>query len=64
MAAPRVQPIDWKDDRVVILDQTRLPQEEHYVTCDRVGPSRPLNIVWLSMTGCRTIRHCLGQPTY
>ena len=36
MAVPRVQPIGWKDDRVVILDQTRLPQEEHYLTCDRV----------------------------
>jgi methylthioribose-1-phosphate isomerase len=36
MAAPRVQPIGWKDDRVVILDQTRLPQEERYLTCGRV----------------------------
>jgi len=36
MAAPRVQPIGWKDGRVVILDQTRLPQEEHYLTYDRV----------------------------
>jgi len=26
--------IEWKDDRVIILDQTRLPQEEVYLTFD------------------------------
>ena len=25
--------IEWKDDRVVMIDQTRLPGEETYVEC-------------------------------
>ena len=25
--------IEWKDDRVVMIDQTRLPDEEVYVEC-------------------------------
>ena len=36
MAGPETQPISWTEDHVVILDQTRLPAEEHYVRCDRV----------------------------
>lgn len=29
-----IKPIEWKDDKVVILDQRRLPLEEVYVTCE------------------------------
>ena len=36
MAAPQIQPISWAEDQVVILDQTRLPQEECYLHCQRV----------------------------
>jgi len=36
MAGPKLQPIRWNGDHVVILDQTRLPLEESYVRCERV----------------------------
>jgi methylthioribose-1-phosphate isomerase len=36
MATSPIQPIRWADDHVLILDQTRLPQEEHYLRCDRL----------------------------
>ena len=36
MASRSVQPIRWADNQVVILDQTRLPQCEAYVRCERV----------------------------
>jgi methylthioribose-1-phosphate isomerase len=36
MAEPRIEQIRWEGDHVVILDQTRLPQEEVYLRCDRV----------------------------
>jgi methylthioribose-1-phosphate isomerase len=36
MAAKTIQPIKWAGDHVVILDQTRLPQTEAYLRCERV----------------------------
>jgi methylthioribose-1-phosphate isomerase len=36
MSATRIQPIRWDDGSVILLDQTRLPQEETYLKCDRV----------------------------
>jgi methylthioribose-1-phosphate isomerase len=36
MSATSIQPIRWEDASVVLLDQTRLPQEETYLKCDRV----------------------------
>ena len=36
MAERTIQPIGWAGDQVVILDQTRLPQAESYLRCDRV----------------------------
>jgi len=32
-----IQPIRWEDETIVILDQTRLPAEEVYLRCERVG---------------------------
>ncbi len=29
-----IKPIEWKDDKVVMLDQRRLPLQEVYVTCE------------------------------
>lgn len=29
-----IKPIEWKDDKVIMLDQRRLPLEEVYVTCE------------------------------
>lgn len=37
MPEQRIQPIRWQDDRVVILDQTLLPDEEQYLQCGRVA---------------------------
>jgi methylthioribose-1-phosphate isomerase len=36
MASGAVDPIRWEDGALVILDQTRLPQEEVYLLCQRV----------------------------
>lgn len=36
MRSQRIQPIYWQDGRVMILDQTLLPREERYLTCERV----------------------------
>jgi len=37
MPEQRIRPIRWQDDRIVILDQTLLPQREEYLTCRRVS---------------------------
>jgi methylthioribose-1-phosphate isomerase len=37
MADSRIEPIRWDNGAVVILDQTRLPQEEVYLRCERVA---------------------------
>jgi len=37
MAGSRIEPVRWENGAVVILDQTRLPQEEVYLRCERVG---------------------------
>ena len=37
MPEQRIHPIRWQDDRVVILDQTLLPDEEQYLQCGRVA---------------------------
>ena len=37
MPAGKIDPIRWDEDAVVILDQTRLPQEEVYLRCRQVG---------------------------
>ncbi|PIR20456.1 MAG: S-methyl-5-thioribose-1-phosphate isomerase [Deltaproteobacteria bacterium CG11_big_fil_rev_8_21_14_0_20_47_16] len=29
-----IKPIEWKDDKVIMLDQRLLPQEEVYITCE------------------------------
>ena len=36
-ASQTIQPIRWEDESIVILDQTRLPAEEVYLRCERVG---------------------------
>jgi len=36
MSASAIQPIRWDSGSVVLLDQTKLPSEEVYLTCDRV----------------------------
>ncbi len=36
MASRSVQPIRWVENQVIILDQTRLPQAEAYLRCERV----------------------------
>ncbi len=36
MASRSVQPIRWAENQVIILDQTRLPQTEAYLRCERV----------------------------
>jgi methylthioribose-1-phosphate isomerase len=36
MASRPVQPIRWAENQVLILDQTRLPQTEAYLRCERV----------------------------
>ena len=36
MSSTPIKPIEWSDGAVVILDQTRLPQSESYVRCERV----------------------------
>ena len=36
MAEGKIEPIRWEDAAVAILDQTRLPREEGYLTCERV----------------------------
>jgi len=35
-AGRRIEPLRWEDDRVIILDQTRLPAEEVYLDCPDV----------------------------
>jgi methylthioribose-1-phosphate isomerase len=37
MPVGKIDPIRWDEDAVVILDQTRLPQEEAYLRCRQVG---------------------------
>ncbi len=37
MPVGKIDPIRWDEDAVVILDQTRLPQEEVYLRCRQVG---------------------------
>jgi len=36
MTASEIRPIRWENGAVVLLDQTRLPQEEVYLRCERV----------------------------
>jgi methylthioribose-1-phosphate isomerase len=36
-ASQTIQPIRWEDESIVILDQARLPAEEVYLRCERVG---------------------------
>ena len=36
MSSTPIKPIEWADGAVVILDQTRLPQSESYMRCERV----------------------------
>ena len=36
MSSTPIKPIEWTDGAVVVLDQTRLPQAESYLRCERV----------------------------